>query len=61
MLGQKKSRRFKRKRGDLFVKSSKKKGILPMILEELLSARKRAKTELAKATDPFERAVLDGR
>jgi DNA polymerase delta subunit 1 len=47
--------------GDLFVKSSKKKGILPMILEELLSARKRAKTELAKATDPFERAVLDGR
>lgn len=38
-----------------------KKGILPMILEELLGARKRAKNELAKATDPFERAVLDGR
>lgn len=32
-----------------------------MILEELLGARKRAKNELAKATDPFERAVLDGR
>jgi DNA polymerase delta subunit 1 len=32
-----------------------------MILEELLSARKRAKNELAKSTDPFEIAVLDGR
>ena len=38
-----------------------KKGILPIILQELLSARKRAKQELAKATDPFEKAVLDGR
>jgi len=45
----------------LFVKATKKKGIVPMILEELLSARKRAKNDLAKATDPFERAVLDGR
>jgi len=32
-----------------------------MILEELISARKRARAELAKATDPFEKAVLDGR
>ena len=47
--------------GDTFVKPSVKKGILPLILEELLGARKRAKLELAKATDPFERAVLDGR
>jgi DNA polymerase delta subunit 1 len=47
--------------GDIFVKASKKKGILPMILEELIGARKRAKNELAKATDPFEKAVLDGR
>ena len=29
--------------GDIFVKSSVKKGIVPLILEELLSARKRAK------------------
>lgn len=29
------------------------KGVLPMILEELLAARKRAKTDMAKATDPF--------
>ena len=47
--------------GDIFVKAHKKKGILPLILEELLGARKRAKQELAKATDPFEKAVLDGR
>jgi len=47
--------------GDFFVKSSVKKGILPLILEELLSARKKAKNELALATDPFEKAVLDGR
>jgi DNA polymerase delta subunit 1 len=32
-----------------------------MILEELLSARKKARAELAKSTDPFEKAVLDGR
>jgi DNA polymerase delta subunit 1 len=43
------------------VKASKKKGILPVILEELISARKRAKLALAQSTDPFEKAVLDGR
>ena len=32
-----------------------------MILEELLSARKRARQELAKTNDPFQKAVLDGR
>jgi len=47
--------------GDYFVKSTVKKGILPIILEELISARKQAKTELKNATDPFIRAVLDGR
>lgn len=47
--------------GDTFVKPDVKKGILPLILEELIGARKRAKNELAKATDPFEKAVLDGR
>ena len=35
--------------------------MLPLILEELLAARKKAKMELAQATDPFEKAVLDGR
>eukprot|EP00899_Mesostigma_viride_P005512 jgi/Mesvir1/14962/Mv14630-RA.2 len=47
--------------GEYFVKSNVTKGILPEILEELLSARKRAKADLKNATDPFERAVLDGR
>jgi DNA polymerase delta subunit 1 len=32
-----------------------------LILEELIAARKRARQELAKATDPFLKAVLDGR
>eukprot|EP00898_Chlorokybus_atmophyticus_P007411 jgi/Chlat1/7671/Chrsp64S09160 len=47
--------------GDLFVKPALQKGILPEILEELLSARKRAKADLKAATDVFEKAVLDGR
>ncbi|KAL2100877.1 hypothetical protein ACEWY4_002638 [Coilia grayii] len=47
--------------GDLFVKHSVRKGLLPEILENLLSARKRAKAELKKETDPFKKQVLDGR
>lgn len=47
--------------GDTFVRSHLARGILPEILEELLGARKRAKADLKKSTDPFERAVLDGR
>lgn len=35
--------------------------MLPIILEDLISARKRAKADLKKETDPFKRAVLDGR
>lgn len=47
--------------GNYFVKSAKRKGLLPTVLEDLLSARKRAKADLKKETDPFKRAVLDGR
>ncbi|XP_024457292.1 DNA polymerase delta catalytic subunit isoform X2 [Populus trichocarpa] len=47
--------------GETFVKSNLQKGILPEILEELLTARKRAKADLKEAKDPFEKAVLDGR
>ena len=47
--------------GEIFVKSSLQKGILPEILEELLAARKRAKADLKEAKDPLEKAVLDGR
>ncbi|KAJ3249040.1 DNA-directed DNA polymerase delta [Chytriomyces hyalinus] len=46
---------------DIFVKSSTQKGLLPTILEDLIGARKRAKNDLKKETDPFRRAVLDGR
>ncbi|CAG8481847.1 18333_t:CDS:10, partial [Gigaspora rosea] len=44
-----------------FVKAEVRKGLLPSILEDLLSARKKAKADLKKETDPFKRAVLDGR
>lgn len=44
-----------------FVKASVRKGLLPQILEELITARKRAKVELANESDPLKRAVLDGR
>ena len=38
-----------------------RKGLLPTVLENLLAARKKAKNDLKKETDPFKRAVLDGR
>ncbi|CAG8460463.1 9538_t:CDS:10 [Cetraspora pellucida] len=44
-----------------FVKAEVRKGLLPTILEDLLSARKKAKADLKNETDPFKRAVLDGR
>ena len=47
--------------GDLFCTSKVRKGLLSQILEELLGARKRAKKELAVETDPFRKAVLNGR
>ncbi|KAJ2746674.1 DNA-directed DNA polymerase delta [Coemansia sp. BCRC 34301] len=46
---------------DCFVKSSKRVGLLPHILKELLTARKQAKTEMKKETDPFKIQVLNGR
>ncbi|XP_071955316.1 DNA polymerase delta catalytic subunit-like [Antedon mediterranea] len=47
--------------GNYFVKASVRKGLLPVVLAGLLSARKKAKTELKKETDPFRKKVLDGR
>ncbi|EEB07716.1 DNA polymerase delta catalytic subunit Cdc6 [Schizosaccharomyces japonicus yFS275] len=47
--------------GDYFVRSNIRKGLLPLIFEDLLGARKRAKADLKKETDPFKKAVLDGR
>lgn len=47
--------------GDLFCTVKVRKGLLSQILEELLGARKRAKKDLAIETDPFKKAVLNGR
>ena len=47
--------------GDAFATAKIRKGLLSQILEELLGARKRAKKELAMETDPFKKAVLNGR
>ena len=47
--------------GDAFATAKVRKGLLSQILEELLGARKRAKKELAMETDPFKKAVLNGR
>lgn len=47
--------------GDMFCTPKVRKGLLSQILEELLGARKKAKKDLALATDPFKKAVLNGR
>lgn len=47
--------------GKTFIKAHKRKGILPIILEDLISARKKAKKDLKEETDEAIRAVLDGR
>jgi len=47
--------------GDMFCTTKQRKGLLTQILEELLTARKKAKRELAIETDPFKKAVLNGR
>ena len=46
---------------DYFVKAEVRRGLLPMILEELISARKRAREELKRTEDPFMQKVLEGR
>jgi len=51
----------KSENGHCFVHSNVKKGILPTILEELLSARKRAKKDMKNAPTEFERTVQNGR
>lgn len=46
---------------DFFAKPTKRKGLLPTVLEDLLGARKRARADLKVEKDPFKKAVLDGR
>ena len=54
--------KFKRsENGHNFVHSTVKKGILPIILGELLSARKQAKKDMKNAPNEFEKAVQNGR
>lgn len=43
------------------MKASVRKGLLPQILEQLLAARKKAKTLLKDEKDPVYQAVLNGR
>lgn len=51
----------KSENGNVFVTATTKKGILPIILEELLTARKRAKKDMKNAETDFEKAVQNGR
>lgn len=45
---------FQSPSGNHFVKSHVRKGLLAGILEDLLTARKKAKNELKDETDPFK-------
>lgn len=47
--------------GFKFVRKEVREGILPMIETELLAARKRAKKQMAEATDPLTKSVYDGK
>lgn len=47
--------------GDMFCTANVRKGLLTEILEELLSSRKKAKKDMATETDPFRKAVFNGR
>lgn len=47
--------------GHVFIKRDTRQGLLPVILEELLAARKRAKKAMAEAEDPLTKSVLNGR
>ncbi|KAJ9587970.1 hypothetical protein L9F63_018599 [Diploptera punctata] len=46
---------------NFFVTKAVRKGLLPEILENLLTARKKAKADLKQEKDPFKQKVLDGR
>ncbi|QPG75401.1 DNA-directed DNA polymerase delta [Brettanomyces nanus] len=48
-------------KGDCFVTSKQRLGILPTILKELLTARKKAKKDMKTETDVFKKQVLNGR
>ena len=47
--------------GHYFVKSGNRKGLLPLVLEELISARKKVRKLMAETTDPILKMVMNGR
>jgi len=47
--------------GDHFMKAGARRGLLPIILDELLTARKKAKKEMKNAPDKLTEMVLNGR
>ena len=44
---------FKSPIGQYFVKPEVKKGFMPLLIEELIKARNKAKNELDRLSDPF--------
>ncbi|GMS79021.1 hypothetical protein PENTCL1PPCAC_1196, partial [Pristionchus entomophagus] len=47
--------------GNYFCTKEKRRGLLPLILEDLLAARKKAKNDLKKEKDEFKKMVYNGR
>eukprot|EP00917_Polyrhabdina_sp_WS-2016_P027821 GHVP01059411.1.p1 GENE.GHVP01059411.1~~GHVP01059411.1.p1 ORF type:complete len:1059 (+),score=189.46 GHVP01059411.1:43-3177(+) len=47
--------------GDRFVKKSVVEGVLPMIVRDLITARKKAKRQMAETDDEMTKRVLNGR
>jgi DNA polymerase delta subunit 1 len=47
--------------GDYFVKKNVVRGVLPQILEDLISARHKVKAKLETVTDPYEIRMLNSR
>lgn len=47
--------------GNFFATKERRRGLLPVILEDLLAARKRAKNEMKHEKDEFRKMVLNGR
>ena len=47
--------------GDFFAKESECKGVLPLLLQDLLTARKKVKAALLETKDPLEIRILDAR
>ncbi|KAG2148198.1 DNA polymerase family B-domain-containing protein [Suillus bovinus] len=45
---------------DFFATTAKRKGLLPTVLEDLMSACELTKADLKKEADPSQRAILDG-